>query len=318
METLLIFGGSGSLGHTLVNRYINTKKIVIFSRDENKHWNMRQTYKDHENIVWILGCIRDKNAVENAIFMYKPNEIIIASALKHIDQCENNIHECVSTNIIGIKNIIDIIFINAVKNVIPFLRTVLFVSTDKACSPVNAYGMCKSLSERIVIEKSQFINEPKFVVVRYGNVLNSRGSLLPLYHNIGNDDTKTTFGVTDKRMTRFFMTLDESVDLINNALLNGTTGDTFIPKIKSYNIYDIAKLFSKKYNKPISISGLRPGEKLFEVLVNITEVGRSIVFDDVIVIKPCYKNVVGNLYEEYTSDNSIGDIFTIETFMNNM
>ena len=311
MDTLLIFGGSGSLGHTLIKKYIDHYNIVIFSRDENKHWMMRQTFKDYPTIKWMLGCIRNKKSVENAIFTHNPHTIIIASALKHIDQCENNVSECIDTNVTGIRNIIDTIYMNACKNNIDFLKRVLFISTDKACSPVNVYGMCKSISERLVIEKSQYVKSPKFFVVRYGNVLNSRGSLLPLFKKIGTDDQYTHFIVTDYRMTRFFMTLDQSVELIDTALNEAESGDTYIPGVPSYKILDIAKLFSDKYGKPIKEGGLRPGEKLFEVLINITETGRTVKKGSNFIIKPCYKNIKGEKMEELTSDSNLQDASTL-------
>ena len=306
MKTLLIYGGSGSLGNTLIEYYKDLYNIVIYSRDENKHWLLRQKFK---NVTFVLGDIRDKNAVETSIFKFKPDTIIIASALKHIDQCENNINECIYTNIIGVQNIIDIIYNNALKNQIDFLEKVLFVSTDKACSPVNAYGMCKSLSERMVIEKSQYIEKPRFMVVRYGNVISSRGSLFPLFHEIGKAEDKTHFTITDDRMTRFFMTLEQSVKLIDTALMKGETGDTYIPRVKSYLIRDIAEMFSKKYNKPIIKTGLRPGEKLHETLINITESYRTISIGNNYVIKPCYRNdIVSNVkYDEFSSDLEISD-----------
>lgn len=315
MKTLLIYGGSGSLGETLIETYKDLYNIVIYSRDENKHWLLRQKFK---NVTFILGDIRDKNAVETSIFKVKPNTVIIASALKHIDQCENNINECIYTNIIGVQNIVDIVYNNALKNQIDFLEKVLFVSTDKACSPVNAYGMCKSLSERMIIEKSQYIAKPKFMVVRYGNVISSRGSLFPLFHEIGKAYDKTHFTITDDRMTRFFMTLKQSVKLIDNALMEGETGDTYIPQVKSYLIRDIAEMFSKKYNKPIIKTGLRPGEKLHETLINITESYRTVSIGDNYVVKPCYRNdIVSNVkYDEFSSDLEISD--ANEVFINSV
>jgi UDP-N-acetylglucosamine 4,6-dehydratase/5-epimerase len=312
METLLIIGGTGSLGHTLVKTYIDTYNIIIFSRDENKHWDMKKKFP---TITYILGDIRDKNAIERIIFKFKPNIVIIASALKHIDQCENNINECISTNITGIQNVIDIIYISALKGLVNFIDKVLFVSTDKACSPVNSYGMCKSLAERMVIEKSQHVENPKFVVVRYGNVINSRGSLFPLFHEIGKASDKNSFTLTDKRMTRFFMTLEQSVKLIDTALKNGKSGDTYIPKVDSYKIYDIALLFSTKYKKPITISGLRPGEKLHETLINITESYRTIEEEDNYIIKPCYQSVVSNfMLDELNSNTTLSDINIIKQY----
>jgi UDP-N-acetylglucosamine 4,6-dehydratase len=315
MKTLLIFGGTGSLGHKLVERYIHIYNIVIYSRDETKHWLMRQKYK-HKNIQWIIGCIRDKEAVQTTLFRVKPSIIIIASALKHIDQCEKNIDECVKTNLIGVQNIINISYKNSLNNTLHSLEKVLFISTDKACSPVNVYGMCKSICERMMVEKAHYTNTPKFINVRYGNVINSRGSLIPLFHSIGKSDSKH-FPVTDKKMTRFFMSLDESVQLIHNALKNGESGDTFIPKAKSYKIIDIIQIFSELYNKPIIEIGLRPGEKLREVLINDTEVHRTISTPDNYIIKPCYNNVTSNIdLPEFDSTTNLCNIKNLIDYIN--
>jgi FlaA1/EpsC-like NDP-sugar epimerase len=150
-------------------------------------------------------------------------------------------------------------------------------------------GMCKSVSERIMIEKTQFLTTPKFVNVRYGNVLSSRGSLLPFYKNLVKDDKTEFIPVTDSNMTRYFMTLDDSVDLINYSILYGKSGDTVIPKhIYSYKIIDIANYFSNMYNIPVKITGIRPGEKIHETLISYTESLRTVENDSYYVIKPTY------------------------------
>jgi UDP-N-acetylglucosamine 4,6-dehydratase len=349
---LLIFGGTGSLGNHLVDTFIETMDIIIFSRDENKQWAMRSKYASptdtsatHANnipdpertttssvrdastvlttppnsgrgsISYILGCIRDKDAVTRAILSKQPTYIIIAAALKHIDQCENNISECISTNIIGTQNIVSTVCDAILNNRANFLTKVLFISTDKACSPVNAYGMSKALSERIMIEAAantqNVSGAPSFLIVRYGNVINSRGSLFPVCKTIGMDDTRLAFNITDINMTRFFMTLDESIRLIKTALEFGKSGEIFIPKVYSYKIYDIIKLFSEKYNKPINIVGVRVGEKLHEELINITESYRTRNTDDIYIIAPCFRKPAGGNEIEirnYTSNDEINDV----------
>lgn len=318
-KRVLIFGGTGSLGHRLTDRYITTHDVCIYSRDETKQWLMKKEYSKYsKNLSFILGCVRNKKQVETAIFRFKPNIVIIASALKHIDQCEENINECVLTNITGVQNIIDIAYEHSQKVNVPFLETVVMISTDKSCSPVNVYGMCKAIAERMTIEKSQFVTKPKFVNVRYGNVLNSRGSVLPLFNKIGQDDKFTHFTVTDERMTRFFMTLDESVDLIQKAIIRGESGDTFIPKMKSYTILDIANIYAKSYRKPIRFTGLRPGEKLHECLINHIESARTIDLEDVYIIRPCYReNEIENGLdiEEYTSNFKISPASELMKYM---
>ena len=192
--------------------------------------------------------------------------------MKHIEQCEVNTNESLNTNMLGTKYILDSIEDNL--NILTNLETVLFVSSDKACSPINNYGMAKALSETFLIEKANFVQNIKFINVRYGNVLNSNGSIIPRLHAMGKDDNYKEFNLTHQQMTRFVMTLDQSVDLIEYAILNGDSGDTVISELISLNVKDLIEIFSEKYNKPIKITGLRPGEKLLESLINETQSGR--------------------------------------------
>jgi UDP-N-acetylglucosamine 4,6-dehydratase len=281
---LLIIGGTGSLGNVLVDRFISKQPIYIYSRDENKQWVMRNKYaKWGDKLQFIIGDIADRDRLCYALVKSNPVNIIIAAALKHIDICELNVSQSIKTNITGIENVIHCITIID----LPILVTTLFVSTDKACSPGSIYGMCKAISERIVIEKSNDVqpgSTQKFVVVRYGNVLNSRGSLLPKFHDIGRSDSKE-FTVTHKNMTRFFMRLEESVSLIEYALA-GISGCTYIPDIGSYRITDIAEVFGQLYNKPVVFTGLRPGEKMHETLINEMEFRRTTRADGVFIIHP--------------------------------
>ena len=301
-EKLLIIGGTGSLGNCIVEQLNHIYKISILSRDENKQWLMRNKYSD---IDFHLGDIRNKDVLEEKFCCIKPNIIIIAAALKHIDTCEYNVGECILTTIVGVENVVRTIVNLCNKNMLPELKTVCYISTDKASSPVNVYGMCKSVGERIVAEKSLMLNKPKFVIVRYGNVVNSRGSIIPLFETIGKSEQKKSFPVTHPEMTRFFLTLEDGVNLIKKAIDEGDNGDTYIPIVNSYKIIDIAKIYSEMYNKPITITGIRPGEKLHECLINESEKFRTIKKGDVYVIKPCYKNIdyKVDFDHEYTSCN---------------
>jgi UDP-N-acetylglucosamine 4,6-dehydratase len=303
METLLIIGGTGSLGHCFIKQLGHRYKIIIISRDENKQWAMKKLFP---SLCMILCDIRERDRIEQVILRCKPNKIIIAAALKHIDICENNIDECILTNILGIQNVINAVVNNVNRGLLTELDSVVFTSTDKATSPVNAYGMCKSVCERLMAEKSLFMVRPKFISVRYGNVLYSRGSIFSLYKEIAMDKTREYFPITDEKMTRFFMKLEDSVDLIMKAIQEGESGDTFIPKIPSYRILDIATEFSLKYNKPVKNIGIRPGEKLHECLINESEKHRTIQKNDVFIIKPCYINFQAQTYfSEYTSATDI-------------
>jgi len=291
-KTILIFGGTGSLGYELVKRYLTTNIIYNFSRDECKHWQMKLDFQEkmyninntnEKNLNFIIGDIINKNKVEETLLRVNPNIIIIASAMKHIDQCEYNTDQSLNTNLLGIKNILDLVELH--QNMLNKLETVLFVSSDKACSPINVYGMCKALSETLIVEKSYYIKNIKFINIRYGNVLNSRGSIIPTLHNIGNDKTKIVFYLTDENMTRFVMTLEQSVDLIEYGILKGESGDTIIPKLISLKVKDLIEIFADKYNKPIKTIGIKPGEKLCESLINLSQSARICKKEDYIHIK---------------------------------
>jgi FlaA1/EpsC-like NDP-sugar epimerase len=272
-KTILLFGGTGSLGYEIVKRYIGNNIIYNYSRDECKHWKMKLDFNNNTNLNFIIGDVINSHKIEETLLRVKPNIIIIASAMKHIDQCEYNTDQSLDTNLLGVKNILDFVEKHKI-SLSGILETVLFVSSDKACSPINVYGMCKALSETLIIEKSYYIKEFKFVNIRYGNVLNSRGSIIPLLHTIGMDDSKKCFTITNENMTRFVMTLDQSVDLIEHTLTNGESGDTVIPKLISMKIKDLVEIFSEKYNKPIQNIGLKPGEKLLESLINKSQSAR--------------------------------------------
>ena len=272
-KTILVFGGTGSLGYEITKRYFNNNKIYNFSRDECKHWNMKLYFNSHSNLNFIIGDIINKQKVENTIIRVNPDIIIIAAAMKHVDQCEINSEQCINTNMLGVKNILDLIELHKDKLK---LNTVLFISTDKACSPINTYGMAKAISEQLIIEKAYYLKQIKFLNIRYGNVLNSSGSIIPLLHKIGKDENKTEFILTHKNMTRFIMTLKQSVDLIEYAIFHGSSGDTIIPELTSIKVIDLFEIFSEKYNKPIKITSIRPGEKMLESLINPTQATRIV------------------------------------------
>lgn len=301
-KVILIFGGTGSLGYELNKRYNSTNIIYNFSRDECKHWEMKLHFNSNPNIHFIIGNVSDKVIVESTIKRVQPNIIIIASAMKHIDQCEINTSESLKTNLLGTQHVLESIE-NNLYHLSSRLESVVFVSSDKACNPINNYGLCKALSETLIIEKAYYVPKIKFVNVRYGNVLNSRGSIIPLLHKIGNDDSKNCFTLTSPEMTRFIMTLEQSVDLIEHAILSGESGDTVIPKLISMNVKDLMELFSEKYNKPIVTTGLRSGEKLLECLVNDTQSRRIVMNGEYSHIKSAiaYPNMNNGDVNEYSS-----------------
>ena len=309
MKKVLIFGGSGSLGKTLIKRFMSDKEVFIFSRDEAKHWTIRNEMSDmpdFRNVKFLIGDIRDKDRVIQSILTIDPDIIIAAAALKQVDVCERDPKESILTNMLGAQNIVDAV--ENIENITGKDRTVLFVSTDKACSPVNVYGMCKAISERLVTSMSMKENlRSRFIAVRYGNVLESRGSIIPLFRYQA--ENSECFTVTDPEMTRFVMTLDQSVDLIKDALENAESGETFVPKLPAMRIGDLAEIFSKTYGKPIKITGLRPGEKIHEVLINETESSRCSVVKNRFVIKNSLSQASGEMFEY----NSSQDVLSLES-----
>lgn len=278
----LIFGGTGSLGKQLIERLASWNRphdaaadVVVYSRDEAKHWSLRNELQGRKDIVmpqFIVGDIRDRSRVVEAIRLVGPDVVIVAAALKQVDTCELSPNESVLTNIVGTQNVVSAV--NDLNNELPNLK-LLFVSTDKACSPVNVYGMCKATSERIVTSASARRRGTTYLCTRYGNVLESRGSIMPLFKYQALNSPALT--VTDPDMTRFLMTLDDSVDLIETALERGQSGQTWVPKLPAMRIGDLAELFSERYGKPIKVIGLRPGEKLHEDLINESESVRTIL-----------------------------------------
>jgi FlaA1/EpsC-like NDP-sugar epimerase len=286
-KSILFFGGSGSLGNAFIQKHISSNKIVVYSRDENKHWKMGLEYKN-PNLAFVIGDIRDKEQVENAILRINPHYIIIASALKHVDRCEFAVHESAQTNFMGTMNVANAV--EKIQTQLSNLECVLFVSSDKACEPTNVYGMCKALSESVIIEKSLYVKSIKFVTIRYGNVLNSRGSIIPLLHEVGRDSKKSHFMLTHNEMTRFVMTLDQSVSLIEHAIEHAESGDVVLYGLVSMYLKDLLEIFSELYKKPVVVGEVRPGEKLHESLISETQSHRLVKGnDDYFYIKPSYK-----------------------------
>jgi UDP-glucose 4-epimerase len=289
-KTILLIGGSGSLGNAFISKYLSANKIVNYSRDECKHWKMSLKYKSGA-LSFVIGDIRDYNSVENAIMRIQPHIIIIMAALKHIDRCEYAVNECIQTNCIGPMNVLNVVDKN--NDRLQNLETVVMISTDKACEPTNVYGMAKALAESSIVEKSLYIKNRKFVNVRYGNVLNSRGSIIPILHEKGMDSNVKDFSLTHPDMTRFVMTLEQSVKLIEYAIIEGESGDTIIPELISMKLEHLIEIFSEKYLKPFCITGLRPGEKMLESLISETQALRLVKTDKgYIHIKPPYKNIL--------------------------
>jgi UDP-N-acetylglucosamine 4,6-dehydratase len=270
----LIIGGTGSLGQKLIEELLPEHTVAVYSRDEAKHWTIRNGLacgplaSRLSALSFYVGDVRDRGRIREVLRQTQPRTVIVASALKQVDTCEMSPGESVQTNLDGVANAIEEVNINGK------VERLLLVSTDKACAPVNVYGMCKAIAERLVT--SQVIgglSHVKYLAVRYGNVLESRGSIIPLFrHQADHADALT---VTDPDMTRFVMTLSQSVQLIKDALEYGKSGETWIPRLPAMRIGDLAELFSERSGKPIRVIGLRPGEKMHEDLINESESVRA-------------------------------------------
>ncbi len=276
-KRIMILGGTGSLGQVLANRLYGANELFIVSRDETKQWLMQNRYLDC-NINYHLCDIRDYDALSMALRYIKPEIIINASAIKQVPTCEMFPFESVKTNILGVENLIRACRESYEPEV------VLGISTDKACKPVNVYGMCKAIGERLYISANG-TGKTRFLCVRYGNVMESRGSIIPLFRYYAK--TSKTYFVTSLAMTRFLMSLDESVKLIITAIALGKRGDTFIPVVRSGKIIDLAEIFQNKYGGKIKEIGIRPGEKIHEELINEEELRRTYVLNkDYMIVKP--------------------------------
>jgi UDP-N-acetylglucosamine 4,6-dehydratase/5-epimerase len=270
-EKIVIIGGTGSLGQALIRRLSADNELIIYSRDEAKHWTIRNQLGTGSTVQFEVGDIRDRDRLENVFLKNQPTIILIAAALKQVDTCERVPFESIQTNTLGIHNVVEAVTRQSDR--LPKLHTVLMISTDKACAPTNVYGMCKAISERLVTSQSLFMTKPKFVAVRYGNVLESRGSIIPLFRHQA--EHLGRFTVTHPDMTRFIMTLDDSIDLIEATVKGAANGEMWLPKLQAMRIMDLAQIFSDRYKKPVEIVGMRPGEKLHEYLISEPESVRT-------------------------------------------
>ena len=308
-KILFITGGTGSFGNAVVKRFLDTdiKEIRIFSRDEKKQDDMRNAYKSNK-LKFYIGDVRDYDSIYSA--MYEVDYVFHAAALKQVPSCEFFPVEAVKTNILGTENILKVAIIQNV-------RKVITLSTDKAVYPINAMGMSKALMEKVMIAKSRTIDEKKIVLcgTRYGNVIASRGSVIPLF--VEQIKTGNSLTVTDPKMTRFIMSLENAVELVLYAFQHGKAGDIFVQKAPSCTVGNLAiaikELFRAK--NEIRIIGTRHGEKLFETLLNREEMSIAQDSRDYYRIPVDARDLNYNKYfnegeekisgkEDYTSNNT--------------
>lgn len=277
-KNILITGGTGSFGKQFVRtilREYKPSKIIIYSRDELKQYEMAQEYND-SCMRYFIGDVRDKERLSKA--MHNVDYVVHAAALKHVPIAEYNPMECIKTNINGAQNVIDTALVNNVSKVIA-------LSTDKAASPINLYGASKLASDKLFVAANNIkgSSDIQFAVVRYGNVLGSRGSVVPFFKKLLADGA-TELPITDKHMTRFWITLQEGVDFVLKNFARMQGGEIFIPKIPSMKVTEMATAIAPEI--PQKIVGIRPGEKLHECMCPQSDAHLTIEFKDHFVIKP--------------------------------
>jgi FlaA1/EpsC-like NDP-sugar epimerase len=282
---IVVTGGTGSLGKVLIRRLLGgemgrPRRVTVFSRDEAKQHDMRLQYKNRvaatdeivyrnfsELLTFVIGDVRDYHSV--ASVLRNADVVVNAAALKQVPTCEYFPYEAVQTNITGPENIIRAIRENGLR-----IDTVVGVSTDKACKPVNVMGMTKAIQERVFTSANITCPDTRFVCVRYGNVLASRGSVIPLFHEQIRSGGPVTITTTD--MTRFLLSLEEAVDTVFAAIRGGKRGETYIPRVPSARVVDVARALVGERDIETIVTGIRPGEKVHEILISEEESHRSV------------------------------------------
>jgi UDP-N-acetylglucosamine 4,6-dehydratase/5-epimerase len=274
---ILITGGTGSFGRAFVEMTLkkyNPKKLIIFSRDEIKQWDMAQSYKDDNRVRFFIGDIRDKSRLKRAL--NGVDYVVHAAASKIVPIAEYNPFECIKTNINGAMNLIDACIDSGVKKIVA-------LSTDKASAPSNLYGATKLASDKLFVASNSYSqsHQTEFSVVRYGNVMGSRGSIIPFFLSIID---KGEFPITDRRMTRFMITLEQGIELVWHAFEDMVGGEIYVKKIPSMKMTDIATAISPKANQ--KIIGIRPGEKLHEQMIGVEDAPYTYEYDGYYKILP--------------------------------
>lgn len=322
-KTVLITGGTGSMGKTLVRRILTgemgtPKKIIVFSRDEGKQHVMRMSYlnrsagtdeviyNNFKNLLeFRIGDVRSYADVANSV---KHADVVInAAALKQVPACEYFPDQAMKTNCDGAVNIV-----RAVSEHAPHVETVVGISTDKACKPVNVMGMSKAIQERVFISANVLIPETRFIAVRYGNVLASRGSVIPLFHDQIKSGGPVT--ITDPAMTRFLISLDQAVDTVFAALKGAKAGEIYVPRAPAATVENIAKSLIGNRDIEMRIVGVRPGEKLHEIMVSEEECHRAEERGDYYALPPMLPEVQQDLPEhsalskEFSSGDDVLDL----------
>ena len=277
-SSILITGGSGSFGGAFVRRALddlNPERVVIFSRDELKQFEMKSRFDADDRLRWFLGDIRDRDRLNRALVGV--DYVVHAAALKQVDTAEYNPFEFVKTNVLGSQNVIDACIDAGVKKVVA-------LSIDKASSPINLYGATKLTADKLFVAANNYANDhaTQLAVVRYGNVMGSRGSVIPFFRS--KIESQESLPITDRRMTRFWITLDQAVTFVINSFSEMSGGELYVPRIPSMRIVDLVEALEPGY--PTVDIGIRPGEKLHEEMVSSDDSFRTVMQDDRYVVMP--------------------------------
>jgi UDP-N-acetylglucosamine 4,6-dehydratase (inverting) len=282
-KTILITGGTGSFGHAFVGMLLkrfNPREIIVFSRDEMKQWNMAKLWQGDERVRFVIGDVRDQDALRFAL--RGVDYVVHAAATKIVPTAEYNPLECVKTNIDGAKNVIDAAFYNNVKRVVA-------LSTDKASNPINLYGATKLVSDKLFVAANKIGHgdQTQFSVVRYGNVMGSRGSIIPYFLELV-EAGATVLPITDVRMSRFMISLGDAVELVWNAFADMVGGEIYVKKIPSMSVVDIARAIAPQATH--KIIGIRDGEKIHEQMISREDALTTFEYDGHFKILPTINN----------------------------
>jgi UDP-N-acetylglucosamine 4,6-dehydratase len=301
-KSVLVTGGTGSFGNFVVRRLLNAgvREVRVLSRDEKKQYDMRVFYQGRKDLTFVIGDIRNRDVVDEA--MCGIDIVFHAAALKQVPTCEQHPGEAIRTNVLGAENLVDCALRHQVE-------TLVMISTDKAVKPVNVMGMTKALQERLVLKGnlSRQNRGTKLCCVRYGNVLRSRGSVVPFFRRqLALGQTMT---ITDERMTRFLLTLNEAIDLVLYAAEHTRGGEIFVRKAPAARVTDIAKVLADEAGKPCEyrVIGILPGEKLHEILVSEEELVRVRDFGQYYAVQPWWSD---GRYHEIDSEFGSGEHLT--------
>lgn len=283
-KSILVTGGTGSFGKAFIRHaleHLEPARIAVLSRDELKQYEFRQALGDDPRLRWFIGDVRDPQRLARA---FSGVDVVIhAAAMKQVDTAEYNPFECIATNVLGAENVINASIDAGVKRVVA-------LSTDKASSPINLYGASKLCSDKLFVAGNHYANhsDTRFSVVRYGNVVGSRGSVVPLFQRLAGSDR---LPITDTRMTRFWITLPQAVQFVVDTFDRMKGGEIFVPRIPSTTIVDLASAIAP--DAEINVIGVRPGEKLHEEMISEDDARRTYAFDDHYVIAPLLNQWTG-------------------------